>query len=96
MIKQILAFFVEICYYYKQRCPCCKEPWQYIEKSNALPAGGAFCVQWGNRGKKRGFAERKTPSGAAVFVLGGSNNGWIEWRDKDGKTLDELFRKGQQ
>ena len=27
------------------------------------------------------------------FVLGGSTNGWIEWKDRDGKTLDELFRK---
>jgi len=34
-----------------------------------------------------------TPSGAADFVLGGSNNGWIEWKDADGKTLDELYRK---
>ena len=34
----------------------------------------------------------KTPSGASDFVLGGSTNGWSEWRDKDGKTLDELFR----
>ncbi len=35
----------------------------------------------------------KTPSGAADFALGGSNNGWVEWKDKDGKTLDELFRQ---
>lgn len=35
----------------------------------------------------------KTPSGAADFVLGGSTNGWVEWKDKDGKTLDELFRQ---
>ena len=34
-----------------------------------------------------------TPSGASNFVLGGSTNGWIEWKDRDGKTLDELFRK---
>lgn len=34
----------------------------------------------------------KTPSGASDFVLGGSTNGWLEWRDKDGKTLDELYR----
>ena len=34
----------------------------------------------------------KTPSGASDFVLGGSTNGWSEWRDKDGKTLDELYR----
>ena len=34
-----------------------------------------------------------TPSGASDFVLGGSTNGWTEWKDRDGKTLDELFRK---
>ena len=35
----------------------------------------------------------KTPSGASDFVLGGSTNGWTEWKDKNGKTLDELYRK---
>ena len=34
-----------------------------------------------------------SPSSAAMFVLGGSTNGWVEWKDKGGKTLDELFRK---
>lgn len=34
-----------------------------------------------------------TPSGAAQFILGGSINGWTEWKNKDGKTLDELYRK---
>lgn len=34
-----------------------------------------------------------SPSSAAMFVLGGSTNGWIEWKDNDGKTLDELFRR---
>ncbi|MBQ8622092.1 MAG: DUF4357 domain-containing protein [Oscillospiraceae bacterium] len=33
------------------------------------------------------------PSPAAMFVLGGSTNGWEEWKNKDGKTLDELYRK---
>lgn len=37
--------------------------------------------------------EFKTPSGASDFVLGGSTNGWTEWKNKDGKTLDELYRK---
>ncbi len=32
----------------------------------------------------------KTPSGAAVFVLGGSQNGLDEWKNKDGKSLNEL------
>lgn len=32
-------------------------------------------------------------SSAAQFVLGGSTNGWVEWKDKDGKTLDEIYRR---
>lgn len=35
----------------------------------------------------------KIPSGASDFVLGGSKNGWLEWKNKDSKTLDELYRK---
>ena len=34
-----------------------------------------------------------SPSSAAMFVLGGSTNGWIEWKNEDGKTLDEMYRK---
>ena len=34
-----------------------------------------------------------TPSGASNFILGGSTNGWVEWKNKDGKTLDEISRK---
>lgn len=34
-----------------------------------------------------------SPSSAAMFVLGGSTNGWVEWKNREGKTLDELFRK---
>ena len=37
--------------------------------------------------------EFNTPSGASDFVLGGSTNGWTEWKNSDGKTIDELFRK---
>ena len=36
----------------------------------------------------------RSPSMAAVALLGRSANGWIEWKDKDGKTLDELKRQG--
>lgn len=34
----------------------------------------------------------KSPSGAADFALGGSNNGWTEWKDEDKVTLDALYR----
>ena len=32
-----------------------------------------------------------SPSGAAVFVLGGSQNGWVEWKNKDGTKLEDLY-----
>ena len=34
-----------------------------------------------------------SPSSAAMFVLGGSTNGWVEWKDKDGNTLKSIFRQ---
>ena len=30
-----------------------------------------------------------TPSGAAQFCVGGSSNGWKEWKDEDGRELNE-------
>mgnify|MGYP002760910533 CR=1 FL=1 len=34
-----------------------------------------------------------SPSGAAGVVLGRSSNGWRDWVDGDGRTLDELERQ---
>lgn len=34
----------------------------------------------------------KSPSGASDTVTGASTNGWAMWKNKDGKTLDELKR----
>lgn len=36
-----------------------------------------------------------SPSYAAGMCVGGSANGWTEWKDAEGKTLDEVFRAGQ-
>lgn len=36
-----------------------------------------------------------SPSSAAGFVLGGSQNGWTEWVDDAGRTLDEVYRSGR-
>ncbi|MCM1532668.1 MAG: GIY-YIG nuclease family protein [Ruminococcus flavefaciens] len=33
-----------------------------------------------------------SPSSAACFVLGGSANGWTEWKNHRGQTLDEIYR----
>lgn len=38
----------------------------------------------------------KSPSGASDIVAGASTNGWILWKTKDGKTLDELKRQPSQ
>lgn len=35
-----------------------------------------------------------SPSTAADFCIGRSNNGWLVWKNSDGKTLDEIFRNG--
>ena len=34
-----------------------------------------------------------SPSTAADFCIGSSNNGWLVWKDKDGQTLDDVYRK---
>lgn len=34
-----------------------------------------------------------SPSAASSVVLGRSSNGWISWKNKEGKTLDEVKRK---
>lgn len=36
--------------------------------------------------------EFASPSAAAVFVLGGSQNGWTEWVNDVGQTLDYVYR----
>ena len=36
-----------------------------------------------------------SPSYAAGICVGGSANGWTEWKDAEGKTLNEVFRAGQ-
>ena len=34
-----------------------------------------------------------SPSTAADFCIGSSNNGWLVWKDKEGNTLDSVYRK---
>jgi hypothetical protein len=35
----------------------------------------------------------KSPSMAALAVMGRTSNGWLDWKTKDGKTLDEVKRQ---
>ena len=34
-----------------------------------------------------------SPSAASDFCMGRCSNGWKEWKDKDGQTLDSVYRK---
>jgi hypothetical protein len=36
-----------------------------------------------------------SPSMAAIALLGRTANGWLAWKAKDGRTLDELKRQGR-
>ena len=35
----------------------------------------------------------RSPSMAALSLMGRSSNGWIDWKNKDGKTLDTIKRQ---
>lgn len=66
---------------------------KYNRLREELIASGDLVVETSGLGmlqKKLAFG---SPSGAADFVLGGSNNGWTEWKDSEGKTLDMLYRQ---
>ena len=36
-----------------------------------------------------------SPSMAATIIAGGAENGWVAWKNKEGKTLDEAERKNE-
>jgi hypothetical protein len=38
----------------------------------------------------------KSPSMAALAVMGRTSNGWLDWKTKDGKTLDEVKRQAPE
>ena len=65
----------------------------YNVKRQALLTDGGIVQRSDNKFYLTKIVPFKTPSGAADFALGGSNNGWVEWKDKDGKTLDEIVRR---
>ena len=65
----------------------------YNEKRKSLLSDGGIIQKDDGKYYLTKVISFKTPSGASDFVLGGSTNGWSDWRDKDGKTLDELYRK---
>ena len=61
------------------------------QRQTALANGNIVCAD--KKYKLTVSVSFTSPSSAGQFVLGGSINGWVEWKDKDGKTLDEIYRK---
>jgi len=64
-----------------------------IEKQRQTAFENGDIVLVDNKYKLMVSVSFTSPSSAAMFILGGSTNGWVEWKDKDGKTLDTLYRK---
>lgn len=69
----------------------CISPALEKQRKNALDNGNIVCAN----GKYilNVSISFTSPSSASTFVLGGSTNGWTEWKNKEGKTLDEIYRK---
>ena len=61
------------------------------QRQTALANGNIICVD--GKYHLTVSVSFTSPSSAGMFVLGGSINGWVEWKDKDGHTLDEIYRK---
>ncbi len=61
------------------------------QREELLSSGGI--EREGDRYILKNTISFKSPSGASDFVLGGSTNGWIEWKNSEDKTLSEIYRK---
>lgn len=64
-----------------------------MEKQRQTALANGDIVSVGGKYKLTVSVSFTSPSSAGQFVLGGSINGWVEWKDKDGKTIDEVYRQ---
>lgn len=69
----------------------CYSPKMEKQRQTAVQNGNIAAI--GDRYKLNISVSFTSPSSAAQFVLGGSVNGWTEWKTTDGRTLDKLLRK---
>lgn len=69
----------------------CTQSFQWKEKRGKMLKEYATCNNgiWTMLSNKT-FA---SPSTAAMFCLGRAVNGWTEWKDKKGNSLDSVYRK---
>ncbi|WP_367874778.1 DUF4357 domain-containing protein [Luteolibacter sp. Populi] len=57
-----------------------------------LVANGILVEEGGHLVFKEDY-QFKSPSGAAMVVLGRTANGWMEWKNKSGVVIDQLRKK---
>ena len=62
-----------------------------IEKKRAQQMEDYTMLQAGKRIVKKDVVF-ESPSGAAVFCVGGSANGWDTWKDEEGRELEPCGR----
>ena len=75
------------------RCPqTTSKSYRYASKRNALLDSIAQKTNDGFWELVRDYVA-DSPSTAASYIAGGSRNGWTEWVNDAGKTLDEMYRK---
>ncbi len=51
------------------------------------------CDTIGGRSILRANYAASSPSIAGALILGRNTNGWTKWKDAEGKTLDQIYRK---
>lgn len=66
---------------------------QHIQRQRQNALNNGEIVEYNGKYILKVSMSFSSPSPAASFVLGHSANGWVEWKNKDGKTLDEIYRK---
>ena len=64
----------------------------YNEKRQAFLQDGTIIKRPDGRYILTKVVGFKSPSGASDFILGGSTNGWVEWKNNDGNTLNDIYR----
>ena len=65
-----------------------------IERRNAFIE--AYCTQTNEQIVLKQDYAFGSPSTAATIFIGGNANGWTEWKDAEGTTLDQVFRSKKE
>lgn len=74
----------------------------FMEQKTRLPAWKKKMIEEGVLKEQDGLLVlmddcfiKGRPSASSDWILGKPSNGWMEWKNAEGKTLDELYRKNK-